>query len=148
LAINISCYVQQIQLLTGLALNQSEKELHRIDQLSEDARFNILVKGAVKLAKALEEEIYREVKQKEGKSYDHCSNEMNMLALSTILACWSGWVFKSKSEDKKRATESREQASAVSKYIESLIRNAINAGQKMGEGGETPEGKSRLIAID
>lgn len=131
----------------GLTLNESEKELHRTDQLSGEARLNILLKGAMTLAKGLEEEIYREVKQREGKSYDYGSNEMNLLALAAILACWSGWVFKSKSEDQKRALDSREQAAAINKYVESFIRNAINAGQRMGEGGGTPEGRSQLIEI-
>ena len=72
-------------------------------------------------AKMLEEEIYREVKQRENRSYDYCSNEMNLLALAAILAEQSGWVFKSKSEDKNRETESREQAAVVNKYIESFI---------------------------
>lgn len=98
-------------------------------------------------AKTLEEEIYREVKQKENRSYDYCSNEMNLLALVTILAGWCGWVFKSKSEDQKRPTESREQAAAVNKYIESLICNSIKAGQRIGQCGGTPEGRSEFIDI-
>ncbi|MFZ0513941.1 MAG: hypothetical protein WAM14_20205 [Candidatus Nitrosopolaris sp.] len=59
--------------------------------------------GAMITSKALEKEIYREVKQRENRSYDYCSNEMNLLALTTILAAWCGWVFKSKSQDKKPA---------------------------------------------
>jgi hypothetical protein len=147
LAINIAPYIQQIQLLTGLAISESEKEFHVTGQLTEKSRLNILLKGAMSLARGLEEEIYREVKQRENKSYDYGSNEMNLLSLSAILACWSAWVFKSKSEDPSRQAESREQAAAVSKYIESFIRNAIDAGRQMGEGGGTPEGKSQLIEI-
>jgi len=35
----------------------------------------------------------------------------------------------------------------VSKYIESFIRNSINAGQRIGEGGKTPEGRSEFIEL-
>jgi hypothetical protein len=131
-----------------IAIRESETKLSRTGSLLEDDRFNIVLKGGARLAKALEEEIHREVTEKEGKSYDYCSNEMNMLALSTILACWSGWVFKAKSVDLKRPEESREQASAVNKYVESLVRNAIYAGRKLGEDGKPPYGKSQSIAID
>ena len=72
---------------------------------------------------------------------------MNLLSLATILAAWSGWVFKSKSEDQNRHTESREQAAAVNKYIESFIRNSIKAGQRIGECGGTPEGRREFIDI-
>ena len=70
---------------------------------------------------------------------------MNLLALATILEAWSGWVFKSKSEDQSRPTA--EQATAVNKYIESFIRNSIKAGQMIGEGCGTPEGRSEFIDI-
>jgi hypothetical protein len=146
-AINIACYVQQIQLLTSIALSESEKRLHRTDQLSDEARLNILTRGVMTLAKGLEEEIYREVKQRENTSYSYGSNEMNMFAMAAILAAWSGWVFKSKSEDPNRAVESREQAAAINKYTGSFILNAIIAGQRMGEGGGIPEGKSQLIEV-
>ena len=72
---------------------------------------------------------------------------LTLVALATILAAWSGWLFKSKSEDKNRQTESREQAAAVNKYIESFIRNSINAGQRIGEGGGTPDGRTEFIEI-
>jgi hypothetical protein len=146
LAINIACYIQQIELLTRLAINDSEKELHKTGQLTDKSRLDML-NGAMSLARGLEQEIYHEVNQIENKSYDYGSNEMNLLSLSVILACWSAWVFKSKSEDPNRAIESREQAAAVSKYIEPFIRNAISAGQQMGNGGGRPEGKSQLIEI-
>jgi hypothetical protein len=147
LGINIACYIQQIQLLTEIAINESEKELHRRDQLTDKARLKML-DSAMKLSRALEEEIYTEVRKKEGKSYDFNSNEMNLLALSAILAGWSGWVFKSKSEDPNRVQELRGQAAAESKYVETFIRNAINAGRSLGKDGGTPEGKSLLIEID
>jgi len=147
LAINIAYYIQQTQLLTGMAIKESEKELHTTGLLTDKSRFDIILRGAMLLARELEQEIYREVKKRENKSYDCESNEMNLLSLSVILACWSAWVFKAKSEDPNRASESREQAAAVSKYMESFFRNAINAGQQMGKGGEIPEGKIHNIEI-
>ena len=73
---------------------------------------------------------------------------MNLLAMGAILSAWSGWVFKSKSEDRNRDEASREQSAAVSKYTERLIRNAVIGGQKIGEGGGRPEGKSLFVKID
>ncbi|MFZ0741420.1 MAG: hypothetical protein WBM37_00590 [Nitrososphaeraceae archaeon] len=43
--------------------------------------------------------------------------------------------------------DSRQQASAVNKYVESLIRNAINAGQKLGDDGKPAYGKTQSIEI-
>jgi hypothetical protein len=146
LAINISYYAQEIQRLMDLAINESQRKLGRPVLLEED-RVNIFLTGAGRLAKALEEDIHREVTEKEGKSYEYCSNEMNMLALSTILACWSGWVFKAKSVDPGRPKDSRELASAVNKYVGSLVRNAINAGQQLGEDGKPAYGKNLSIEI-
>jgi hypothetical protein len=147
LPIDIAYYIQQIQIQTAATIKESENKLKEKGKLLDEDRINILLRGAVTTAKALEEEIYREVKQKESRSYDYCSNEMNLLALATILAAWSGWVFKSKSEDQNRPTESREQATAVNKYIESFIRNSIKGGQRIGEDGGTPEGRSEFIDI-
>ena len=147
LPIDIAYYIQQIQIQTASAIKESENKLKEKGKLLDIDRINILLSGAATTAKALEEEIYREVKQREKKAYDFCCNEMNLLALATILAAWSGWVFKSKSEDESRQIESREQAAAVSKYIESFIRNSINAGQRIGEGGKTPEGRSEFIEL-
>jgi len=147
LPIDIAYYIQQIQIQTAATIKESENKLKERGKLLDEDRINILLRGAVTTAKALEEEIYREVKQKENRSYDYCSNEMNLLSLATILAAWSGWVFKSKSEDQNRHTESREQAAAVNKYIESFIRNSIKAGQRIGECGGTPEGRREFIDI-
>jgi len=72
---------------------------------------------------------------------------MNLLALATIFAAWSGWVCNSKSEDQNRHTVSREQAATVNKYIESFIRNSIKAGQRIGECGGTPEGRREFVDI-
>lgn len=96
--IDIAYYIQQIQIQTAAAISESEKKLKEKGKLLDEDRINILFRGAVTAAKTLEEEIYREVKQKENRSYDYCSNEMNLLALVTILAGWCGSVFKSKSE--------------------------------------------------
>lgn len=145
--IDIAYYIQQVQIQTAATIKESETKLKEKGKLLDEDRINILIKGAMTTAKALEQEIYREVKQRENKSYDYCSNEMNLVALATILAAWSGWLFKSKSEDKNRQTESREQAAAVNKYIESFIRNSINAGQRIGEGGGTPDGRTEFIEI-
>lgn len=145
--IDIAYYIQQVQIQTAATIKESETKLKEKGKLLDEDRINILLKGAMTTAKALEQEIYREVKQRENKSYDYCSNEMNLVALATILAAWSGWLFKSKSEDKNRQTESREQAAAVNKYIESFIRNSINAGQRIGEGGGTPDGRTEFIEI-
>ena len=145
--IDIAYYIQQVQIQTAATIKESETKLKEKGKLLDEDRINILLKGAMTTAKALEQEIYREVKQRENKSYDYCSNEMNLVALATILAAWSGWLFKSKSDDKNRQTESREQAAAVNKYIESFIRNSINAGQRIGEGGGTPDGRTEFIEI-
>jgi hypothetical protein len=147
LSIDIAYYIQQIQIQTAATIKESENKLKEKGKLLDEDRINILLRGAMTTAKALEEEIYREVKQRENRSYDYCSNEMNMLALAAVLAAWSGWVFKSKSKDNNREKESREQAAAVNKYIESFIRNSINAGQRIGEHGGTPEGRREFIEI-
>ncbi len=147
LAIDISYYAQEIQHLMDNAINESERKLGRKGIFLDEDKFNIVLKGGAGLAKKLEKEIHREVTEKEGKSYDNRSNEMNMLALSIILACWSGWVFKAKSVDPGRPEDSRQQASAVNKYVESLVRNAINAGQKLGDDGKPAYGKTQSIEI-
>jgi hypothetical protein len=113
------------------------KGILRVDQL------DILLDGALSLATNLERDIYNEVLQKEGKSYDYDSNEMDLLTLGVIFLSWSGWIFKAKSEDPSRELESREQAKAVSKYVESMIMNAIRGGQNIGK----DNGKSQPIDI-
>ncbi|MGH9982863.1 MAG: hypothetical protein ACRD8W_02775 [Nitrososphaeraceae archaeon] len=85
--------------------------------------------------------------QKEGISYDYDSNEMDLLALGIIFSAWSSWIFKAKSEDASREEGSREQAKAVSKYVESMIVNAIRGGQNISKDNGQPEGKSELIDI-
>ena len=69
-----------------------------------------------------------------------------MLFTPPIWSC-SHYANKSKSEDKNRQPDSREQGGAVSKYIESFVRNSIKAGQRIGEGGGTPDGRTELIDI-
>ena len=86
LPIDIAYYIQQIQIQTAAAIKESENKLKEKGKLLDIDRINILLSGAATTAKALEEEIYREVKQREKKAYDFCSNEMNLLALATILA--------------------------------------------------------------
>ena len=79
LPIDIAYYIQQIQIQTAATIKESENKLKEKGKLLDEDRINILLRGAVTTAKALEEEIYREVKQKENKSYDYCSSEMNHL---------------------------------------------------------------------
>jgi hypothetical protein len=117
------------------------KGILRVDQL------DILLDGALSLATNLERDIYNEVLQKEGKSYDYDSNEMDLLTLGVIFLSWSGWIFKAKSEDPSRELESREQAKAVSKYVELMIMNAIRGGQNIGKDNGSPDGKSQPIDI-
>jgi hypothetical protein len=50
-------------------------------------------------------------------------------------------------EDPSRETESREQAKAVSKYVESMIVNAIRGGQNIGKNNGQPEGRNEQIGI-
>jgi hypothetical protein len=147
LPIDIGYYIQQIRLRTLATIKEPESKLSEKGKLLDEDRIDILIRGAMMTVKALEEEIYREVKQKENKSYDYCSNEMNLFALATTLVSWSSWVFKSKSEDKNREIESRDKATAVNEYIQSFIRNSIDAGQRIGEGGGIPERRRELIEI-
>lgn len=51
----------------GLAIKESEKELRVTNLLTDNSRLNIPLKGAMSLARGLEQEIYREVKQRENK---------------------------------------------------------------------------------
>jgi hypothetical protein len=146
MTIDIAPYLAEIQKLMGIALERAKSSgvnngILRVDQL------DILLDGALSLATSLERDIYNEVLQKEGKSYDYDSNEMDLLALGVIFSSWSGWIFKAKSEDPSRDAESREQAKAVSKYVESMMVNAIRGGQNIGKDNGQPEGKSELIDI-
>ena len=146
MTINIAPYLAEIQKLMGIVLKRAKSSgvtdgILRVDQL------DILLDGALSLATNLERDIYNEVLQKEGKSYDYDSNEMDLLALGVIFSSWSGWIFKAKSEDPSRELESREQAKAVSKYVESMIMNAIRGGQNIGKDNGSPDGKSQQIDI-
>ena len=100
LAIDIAYYISQIELQMAATIKRSESRLKEKGRVLEEDRLNILLRGAMMIAKRLEEEIYHEVKEREHKSYNYCSNEINILALATLLSAWSSWVFKSKSDDK------------------------------------------------
>jgi hypothetical protein len=146
MTIDIAPYLAEIQKLMGIVLERAKSSgvtngILRVDQL------DILLDGALSLATSLERDIYNEVLQKEGNSYDYDSNEMDLLALGIIFSSWSGWIFKAKSEDPSREEGSREQAKAVSKYVESMIVNAIRGGQNIGKDNGQPEGKRELIDI-
>ena len=67
--------------------------------------------------------------------------------MGVIFSSWSGWVFKAKSEHPNRDTESREQAKVVSKYVETMIVNAIRGGQNIGKNNGQPEGRNEPIGI-
>ena len=146
MTINIAPYLAEIQKLMGIVLKRAKSSgvtdgILRVDQL------DILLDGALSLATNLEREIYNEVLYIEGRSYDYDSNEMDLLALGLIFSSWSSWIFKAKSEDPSRDLESREQAKAVSKYVESMIVNAIRGGQNIGKNNGQPEGRNEPIGI-
>lgn len=146
MTIDIAPYLAEIQKLMDIVLERAKSSgvtngILRVDQL------DILLDGALSLATDLEKDIYNEVLHKEGRSYDYDSNEMDLLALGVIFSSWSGWIFKAKSEDPNRDAESREQAKAVSKYVESMIANAIRGGQNIGKNNGQPEGRNELIDI-
>ena len=146
MTIDIAPYLAEMQKLMGIVSERAissgvSNGILRVDQL------DILLDGALSLATNLERDIYNEVLQKEGKSYDYDSNEMDLLALGVIFSSWSGWIFKAKSEDPSRELESREQAKAVSKYVESMTMNAIRGGQNIGKDNGSPDGKSQPIDI-
>jgi len=146
MTIDIAPYLAEIQKLMGIVLERAKSSgvtngILRVDQL------DILLDGALSLATDLERDIYNEVLHKEGRSYHYDSNEMDLLALGIIFSSWSGWIFQAKSEDPSRDAESREQAKAVSKYVESMIVNAIRGGQNIGKNNGQPEERSEPIGI-
>lgn len=124
MAVDIAPYIAEIQRLMGIVLARAKSSGVTNGILGVD-QADILLAGALNAAIILEKNIYKEIISKEGRSYDSDSNEMDLLALGLILSAWSAWVFKAKSEDPGKGPESREQAKAVSKYIETMIVNAI-----------------------
>jgi hypothetical protein len=146
MTIDIAYYVSKIQYLMGIIINRAKEAGYRNVLVPADQK-DILLAGALTVARKLEEEIHNDVKEKEGRSYGVPSNEMQLLAFAVILSAWSGWVFKAKSEDPTRDDLSREGAKAISKCIEAIIVSAIRGGQNIGKGNETPEGKEELIDI-
>lgn len=147
MTIDIAYYVSKIQDLMGIVINRAEEAGYKYALVPADQK-DILLVGALTIARKLEEEIYNDVKEKEGQSYGVPSNEMQLLAFAVILSAWSGWVFKAKSEDPNRPEESRELAKTVSKYVETMIVNAIKGGQNIGKGSGRPEGKKEPINIE
>jgi hypothetical protein len=146
MAVDIAPYIAEIQRLMGIVLARAKSSGVANGILGVD-QADILLAGALNAAIILEKNIYKEIISKEGRSYDSDSNEMDLLALGLILSAWSAWVFKAKSEDPGRGPESREQAKVVSKYIETMIVNAIRGGQNIGENNGQPEGRNELISI-
>jgi hypothetical protein len=143
MTIDIAYYISKIECLMGIVLDRA-KESGINNAILPDDQKNILLAGVLTAAKKLEEEIYNEVKEKEGRSYDFPSNEMQLLAFAIIWSAYSGWVFKAKSDDPQRQDESRKQAEAVSKHVEAMIVNAIRGGQNIGNAGGRPEGKEPI----
>jgi hypothetical protein len=146
MAVDIAPYIAEIQRLMGIVLARAKSSGVANGILGVD-QADILLAGALNAAIILEKNIYKEIISKEGRSYDSDSNEMDLLALGLILSAWSAWVFKAKSEDPGRGPESREQAKAVSKYIETMIVNAIRGGQNIGKNNGQPEGRNELVGI-
>ena len=146
MAVDIAPYIAEIQRLMGIVLARAKSSGVANGILGVD-QADILLAGALNAAIILEKNIYKEIISKEGRSYDSDSNEMDLLALGLILSAWSAWVFKAKSEDPGRGPESREQAKAVSKYIETMIVNAIKGGQNIGKNNGQPEGRNELVGI-
>jgi hypothetical protein len=146
MAVDIAPYIAEIQGLMGIVLARAKSSGVANGILGVD-QADILLAGALNAAIILEKNIYKEIISKEGRSYDSDSNEMDLLALGLILSAWSAWVFKAKSEDSGRGPESREQAKAVSKYIETMIVNAIRGGQNIGKNNGQPEGRNELVGI-
>jgi hypothetical protein len=146
MAVDIAPYIAEIQRLMGIVLARAKSSGVTNGILGVD-QADILLAGALNAAIILEKNIYKEIISKEGRSYDSDSNEMDLLALGLILSAWSAWVFKAKSEDPGKGPESREQAKAVSKYIETMIVNAIRGGQNIGKNNGQPEGRNELVGI-
>ena len=146
MTIDIVYYISEIERLMSKVF-ESAKEKGTIGGVYPEDQVNILLAGALEAAKQLEKQIYDEVKLKEGRSYGVPSNEMQLLALALMWSAYAGWVFKAKSEDLGRVEESRKGAAAVSKYVETLIVNAIRGGQKIGKDNGRPEGKKEPIDI-
>jgi hypothetical protein len=146
MAVDIAPYIAELQRLMGIVLARAKSSGVTNGILGVD-QADILLAGALNAAIILEKNIYKEIISKEGRSYDSDSNEMDLLALGLILSAWSAWVFKAKSEDPGKGPESREQAKAVSKYIETMIVNAIRGGQNIGKNNGQPEGRNELVGI-
>jgi hypothetical protein len=146
MTIDIAPYIAEIQKLMGIVLARA-KSSGVVNGILGVDQADILLAGALNAATILERNIYNEIISKEGISYNSDSNEMDLLALGLILSAWSAWVFKAKSEDSNREAGSREQAKAVSKYVETMIVNAIRGGQNIGIANGQPEGRSELINI-
>ena len=145
MTIDIAEYISKIECLMGVIIDRAKESGISNQVFVEDQR-NILLPGAFAAAHKLQEEIYNEVVNKEGKSYSP-SNEMKLLAFAVIWSAWSAWVFMAKSEDPNRSKESRELAEAVSKYVETMIVNAIKCGQNIGKGNGGPEGRKEPINL-
>jgi hypothetical protein len=146
MTIDIAYYLSELERLMGEVFESAKKAGIQGGVITKD-QVNILLTGALTAAKQLEEQIHDEVKQKEGQSYGVPSNEMQLLAFALMWSAYAGWVFKAKSEDPNRNEESRKQADAVSKHVETMIINAIRGGQKIGKNSGRPEGKKEPISI-
>jgi hypothetical protein len=116
-------------------------------QIDIDSIFRILLPGIHAIAEKLERDLYQELKEIEGDPWLPNSNEMNLFAFAVMLSSWSAWCFKSKSEDPNRQEQSRSQAAAVSKHLESIITKAIQAGERIGQKGGRPDKRTELLLL-
>lgn len=146
MTINIVEYISIIESLMGEIINRADK-LGYDKKVLEDDQKDILLPGALDAANDLAKEIYNGIIQKERRSYSPDDNELKLLAFAVIWSAWSAWIFKSKSEDQKCFPLSREVAEADSKYVKSMILNAINGGENIGKGGGRSEGKNEPIEV-
>lgn len=145
MTIDIAYYISKVESLMGEMLDKAEEGGNVRGFVSPDHQKKILLPEVFDAATELAKDIYNEVVQREGRSYGTDDNELQLLAFAVMWSAWSAWVFKSKSEDAKRPL--REVAKADSKYVKSMISNAMSGGENLGKDGGRPEGKKELINI-
>jgi len=148
MAIDIAPYIAEIQRLMGVVYQNAKSSGLGTGQIFTKDQKDILISGAFNAATKLSKEIYDEVKKKEGSAYDWPGNEWDMLAVAMIFSSWSAWVFKAKSADPHpNRVPTREGAKAVSKYVDSMIANAVKGGQNIGKDNGQSEGRKEPINI-
>jgi hypothetical protein len=151
MTIDIARYINKVQILMGQMLDKAKEDGYVGCVLPKHQK-EILLPGAFDAANELAKEIHNEVtlREGEGKSYEPTENELQLLAYAMIWSAWSAWVFKSKSEseDPNRTVADKERAKADSKYVKSMILNAMKGGENVGQRGGTPECRKEAIEIE